>query len=343
MHTQQRFFIGTYSKGEGDIFTLWLNRERGELRVGSIYTGCTAPSFLALCGDCLYSVSERSDGGAVASYHAETDGTLTPTALLDAPYPALCHVCVWPKHNAVSFASYSGGGALTCATDESGVLTAVTQWLPNTGHSINPVRQGQAHVHSLTADAAGHFLIEADLGIDQLRIFKANDGLLLPHADIPIPAGEGPRHFVFHPNGRYAYLVTELLCRVLLFDYDAEEGMLTLRGAYDLLDGSEPENSTAADIHLTPDAKYLYASVRGVPHLIRFTVNDDGTLSGRTFTPCGASAVRNFCIETNGAYLLVADQNADEVRLFAIHPETGDLGECLSTVRIPSPVCIINA
>ncbi len=343
MDAQQRFFVGTYSKSEGDIFTLWLDREHETLKIGPIYTGCIDPSFLALRGDCLYSVSERPNGGAVVSYHAAPDGTLTPTARLDAPYPGLCHVCIWPKQNAVSFASYSGSGALTCATDDSGVLTAITQWLPNSGHGVNPVRQEQAHVHSLTADAAGRFMIEADLGIDQLRIFIAGDGVLLPHADISVPAGEGPRHFIFHPNGRYAYLVTELLCRVLFFDYDAENGMLALQESYDLLDGSEPENSTAADIHLTPNTKYLYASVRGTPHLIRFAVNDDGTLSGRTFTPCGASAVRNFCINTKGAYLLVADQNANEVRLFAIHPETGDLSVCLSTVSIPSPVCIINA
>ena len=130
---------------------------------------------------------------------------------------------------------------------------------------------------------------------------------------------------------------------MLLFDYDAEAGTLSLRAGFPLLDSSAPTDCAAADIHLTPDGRFLFVSVRGIDSLVRFEVNADGTLGSRAFVPCGASAVRNFCIEPSGRFLLVTDQHANEVRLFAIQPQSGALGDCLCSVRIPSPVCIISA
>lgn len=335
----QRFFVGTYSRGGGDLFTVRLDRSRAELSCGPIYTGLESPSFVAGRGECLYAASERENGGAIASFRVDESGALTRTALIDAPYPALCHACVWPDGKAVSFASYLGGGVLTCALCPDGSLDGEKmQWLPNEGKSVNPARQERPHVHSLTADPAGRFFVEADLGTDRLRIFRPEGTRLVPHAEAVVPAGDGPRHFVFHPNGRYAYLITELSCHVLLLDYAAGEGTLTLRQRCALLD-QDPGTCLAADIHLTPDNRYLFASVRGTDALIRFAIGDDGTLSQRTNFPCGANAVRNFCIVPG--FLLAADQKADEVRLFALDPEKGSIGECLSVLSIPAPVCII--
>ena len=177
----QRFLVGTYSQGEGDIFTLWLDAAKGLLVPGPVYTGCESPSFLALDGERLYAVSERFVGGAVASFTVAQDGTLTRTAFVDAPYPGLCHVCVWPNRQAVSFASYFGGGAFTCALTPDGSLGNDVQWLPNTGKGTHPVRQDQAHVHSLTPDASGRYLIEADLGLDKLFVLKPEGVTLVRH------------------------------------------------------------------------------------------------------------------------------------------------------------------
>ncbi len=334
------FFVGTYSRGEGDLFTLQLDTDRAALVPGPVYAGVESPSFLARSGARLYAVSEREDGGAIASFTAAPDGTLTRTALIDAPYPGLCHVCVWPDRTAVSFASYFGGGALTCALNADGALGTITQWLPNEGRGVNPARQEKPHVHSLTADPTGRFIVEADLGIDKLRVFRPEGLKLVPHAEVAVPAGDGPRHMAFHPCGRYAYLVTELSSHVIVFDWDASSGTLTPRQRVALLDG-EPGDRLAADIHLTPDGGDLYVSVRGVSDLVRFPVHGDGSLGGRTVVPCGAAAVRNFAVDPAGRFLLVADQRADEVRLFSL--ENGLPGECLSAVRIPSPVCVIAA
>lgn len=338
----QHFFVGTYSQGEGDIFTLLLDSENTKLMAGPIYTGCESPSFLALNGDCLYAVSERFVGGALCSFTVASDGTLTRTACVDAPYPGLCHIGLWPNRKAISAASYFGGGAVTCALQPDGALGTDVQWLPNMGKSVNSERQDQAHVHSLTPDAAGRYIIEADLGMDRLKVFRMEGVQLVPHAEISIPAGEGPRHFLFHPNGRCAYLITELSNHLLLFDYDADIGLLAHRQTYALLTGSENKPCLAADIHLTVDGRFLFASVRGAANLVRFAVKADGTLADRQFVPCGADAVRNFCMEATGRFLLVADQQANEIRLFAIEPQSGDLSDCLDSVRIPSPVCVIN-
>ena len=338
-----RFIVGTYSKGEGDLFTLWLDREKAALLPGPVYTGLENPSFLAADGENLYAVSERLSGGAVASFRITRDGTLTQTALQNAPYPALCHACVWPGREAVSFASYMGGGALTVALNPDGSLGEPAQWLPNVGKSVNPERQEQPYVHSLTPDKAGKFVVEADLGTDRLRVFRREGARLAPHADVPVPPGEGPRHFTFDAGGQHAYLITEMGCRVLLYDYDNAAGALAYRAAYGLLAGHEPASRTAADIHLSPDGLHLYASVRGATHLIRFRVELGGALCERAFLPCGASAVRNFCLDSTGGFLLAADQHADEVRLFRLNPADGEMSACLCSARVPAPVCVLEA
>ena len=339
----RRFFVGTYSQGEGDLFTLHLDTEKARLSVASVWTGSESPSFLAVEGNHLYAVSERLDGGALCSFIILPDGSLVKLSCVDAPYPGLCHLSVWPDRTALSAASYFGGGAVTCALSPDGALAPNTQWLPNSGHSIHPERQEQAHVHSLTPDPSGRFIVEADLGTDRLLVYRMEHAKLVPHATFPVPAGEGPRHFVFHPSGRYAYLITELGNHIILFDYDAATGTLAQRQTCALLRGGETAECSAADIHITADGRFLFASVRGVPHLVRFEVTEDGSLGVRAFLPCGVNAVRNFCIDASNRFLLVADQHASTVSLFGLNPLDGLLSDCLDSIRIPCPVCVINA
>ena len=339
----QQFYVGTYAQGEGDIFTIALKGNPAKLELTSVLGGCENASFLALGHGRLYAVSERPDGGDICTFSLSAACAPVPLARIAAPYPALCHISVWPDGRALSAASYLGGGVCTCALGAEGTPLAPPQWIPNQGNGSNPQRQESAHAHSITPDPTGRYFIQADLGTDELLVFRPQGTRLALHGRVRVPSGEGPRHFVFHPTGRYGYLVTELKNHVIVFEYDGEKGLLRQRQTCALLQGGEPPTCLAADIHLSGDGRYLYASVRGVPHIVKFSVEEDGALANREFLPCGAAAVRNFCVTREGAHMLIADQLADEVRLFSLHQENGTLGACLDSIRIPSPVCILEA
>ena len=339
----RRFYAGTYSQGQGDVFTLTLQENPAKLELTAAIGGCENASFLALRGHRLYAVSEREAGGELCTYAVAQDGGLTLLSRLEAPYPALCHLSVWPDGKALSAASYLGGGVCTCALRPDGVPVPPLQWIANHGQGPRAQRQASAHAHSITPDPAGRFGVLADLGTDELWVFAPRGAQLTPVHRVAVPAGEGPRHFAFHPSGAYGYLVTELANHVIAYGYDAQTGRLWQRQVCPLLEGEEAPDCLAADIHLSPDGRFLYASVRGVPYLVRYRITPHGLLEDRVSLPCGAAAVRNFCMDRSGCTVLVADQLANEVRLFARDPQTGDLSGCLAAVRVPSPVCIIEA
>jgi D-alanine-D-alanine ligase len=135
----------------------------------------------------------------------------------------------------------------------------------------------------------------------------------------------------------------QLLDRLIAYGFDPETGRLEQRQICPLTEGDEADHCLAADVHLTADGRFLYASVRGVPGIIRYAITPDGLLERRESLPCGADAVRNFCLESSGRFLLLADQRADEVRLFDVRHEGGGWSDCLDCVHIPSPVCVIEA
>ena len=339
----RRFFVGTYSQGQGDIFTLTLDLKRAKLALASVYHGCENPSFLALKGNRLYAISERPDSGDILAFTVAGDGSLRPFASLSAPYASLCHLSVWPDGRALSAASYLGGGICTCALTPNGIPLAPLQWLAHSGHGPNTQRQESAHAHSITPDPSGRYLVAADLGADELLVYRPDGTSLALHDRVPVPSGEGPRHFAFHPSGRYGFAVTELQNHVIAYSFDSITGRFRQRQICPLLEANAPTDCLAADIHLMANGRFLFASVRGVPDIIRFTVTPEGLLEHRESLPCGAAAVRNFCLTRNGRYLLLADQLAGEVRLFALRAADGSLSDCLDCIQIPSPVCIIEA
>lgn len=339
----QRFYVGTYSQGDGDIFTLTLDGEHAKLELASVYGGCENASFLALKGDRLYAVSELPDGGAIHTLAIMPDGSLAPFARLIAPYPALCHISVWPGGKALSAASYLGGGVCTCPLDPGGAPQGPLQWLPNSGCGSDPARQEGPHAHSITPDVAGRFFVQADLGTDELLLYRPLGAQLQLHDRVQVSAGEGPRHFAFHPSGRYAYLITELQNHIIAYGYDAQTGWLWQRQTCPLLLDGAPQGCLGADIHLSREGSYVYASVRGVDYLVRYHVRPDGLLEHRASLLSGAAAVRNFCLDKSGRYMLVADQQANEVLLFELGKAGAEGIACLGAVRVPSPVCIVEA
>jgi 6-phosphogluconolactonase len=210
----------------------------------------------------------------------------------------------------------------------------------------NKERQEKPHVHCTVLSPDNRFLFVADLGTDKIYGYRFNDsnGTLVP-ASTPFQVanpGSGPRHFIFHPSGKYAYLVEELTGTVSSYRYDAAEGKLTWMQRLSSLETGFKGFAGSADIHLSPDGKFLYASNRGdANNLAIFKVSQkDGSISAIGHQPVLGKAPRNFSITRDGKWLLCANQQSDEIVVFARNKKSGKLSDTGKRIPVPAPVCI---
>ena len=225
---------------------------------------------------------------------------------------------------------------------ESGQVLAASQALQYDGHSVNEKRQTCSHPHMIDIDPTGKLVLVPDLGLDKLMLYDIDSatGTLSPH-DPPwmeLPPGSGPRHFTFHPNGKLLYLLNELLATIQPYRY--EGGRLTPLTLLPTLPDDFTEPNTAADIHITPDGRYLYSTNRGHDSIAMCRIEDSGelTLIGRESTR--GSHPRFFNLDPAGRFLIVSNQFSHNVLTFRINYATGKLEFTGHEISIPGPSCI---
>jgi 6-phosphogluconolactonase len=351
---KQMVYVGTYtgSKSKG-IYLFHLDMASGKLTPAGIAAEVASPSFLALHpnGRFLYAVNEVSDfdaahSGAASAFAIDrSTGKLTLLNQRSAKGSGPCHLSVDPSGKNILVANYGGGSVAVLPVQPDGRLGEATAFVQHTGSSVNPQRQNEPHAHSINVDADNHFAFAADLGLDKVLIYRfdPSKGTLAPN-DPPAAAvapGAGPRHFVFHPNGRRAYVVNEIDSTVTAFEYDPKAGALkTLQTLSTLPQGVQGNNSTA-EIVVHPSGKFLYASNRGHDSIAVFTIDDgSGRLTVAGHQPTGGKTPRNFNVDPTGTFLLAANQDSDSIAVFRINGDTGALTPTGDTVEAPTPVCI---
>ncbi len=225
-----------------------------------------------------------------------------------------------------------------------GQVQPTSQTLEYEGHSVNEKRQDCSHPHMIDIDPTGKLVFVPDLGLDKLFIYDLNGetGTLSPH-DPPfmvLPPGSGPRHFTFHPNGEWLYLLNELLATIQPYRYDAAAGTLTPLTLVPTLPDDFTAPNTAADIHITPDGQYLYSTNRGHDSLAMFKIEADGnlTLIGRESTR--GNHPRFFNLDPTGTFLIIGNQHSHNVLTFRIDYATGKLNYTGHEIAVPAPSCI---
>lgn len=349
-----RVYIGTYTRGESrGIYLLELSLQRGELVDRGLAGEIENPSFLAIHPNrrWLFAVGETSTfrgaaGGAVSALEIDAaTGKLTLLNQQSSQGGAPCHIVVDPAGKHVLVANYTGGSVIVLPVGEDGRLGEATAFVQHRGSSVDPQRQRGPHAHSINVDAAGRFAVAADLGLDQLLVYRfdVQRGTLQPN-DTPfatVAPGSGPRHFAFHPSGRYAYAINEMASTITAFSYDAQRGTLKeLHTITTLPAGFSGRNSTA-EVQVHPSGRFVYGSNRGHNSLAVFRVDEEtGRLTAAGHQPSGGSTPRNFGIDPTGQYLLAANQDSHNVVLFRIDPQTGALEPTGREVKVPSPVCV---
>lgn len=349
-----RVYFGTYTGGKSQgIYRSELDLATGALSPPVLAGEAVNPSFLALRpgGKFLYACSEmQADGkriGAVAAFAVDpATGDLKALNKQPSGGGGPCHVSVDPSGSCVLVANYGGGSVSALPIAADGSLATPGSVVQHTGSSVNKQRQAAPHAHSINPDPAGRFAFAADLGLDKLLVYKlaAADGRLTANEPpfATVDPGAGPRHFAFHPSGKFAYVINEISLTVTAFAYDAERGVLSPVQTIDTLPpGASRVGASTAEVQVHPSGKFLYGSNRGHNTIAVFAIDGmTGKLTAVGHQGQDVKTPRNFGVDPSGRYVLVANQDGDSVVVFAVDPSTGMLKTTGHKIEVPKPVCV---
>jgi len=227
-----------------------------------------------------------------------------------------------------------------------GGLGKATAFLPHTGHSVNPKRQEGPHAHSIYVSANNHFVVSADLGTDKVYVYRfdANKGTLAPN-DPPsaaVPAGTGPRHFAFHPNGKFAYVIEEMGSSLTAFSYDAAHGVLAPLETISTVPKDYKGYNDCAELYIHPSGRFLYGSNRGHDSITVFSIDPvKGTPTPIQYVPTEGKTPRSFGIDPTGSYLIAANQDSNTLVVFRIDGKTARLTAAGQKADVQAPICVM--
>lgn len=339
--------IGTYTntgKSEG-IYVYDFNTKTAAYRVKSIAKNVINPSYLAVSKDnkFIYSVNEDGKKSTISAFSFDAvKGKITFLNKQDAQGADPCYIIADNRN--VIVANYSGGNIAVFGKGKDGSLGTAKQVVQHYGHSVDPNRQKSAHVHMVRFTPDGQHLLSNDLGTDQVYIYKYNPtataNVLTLTDSVAVDPGSGPRHITFSKNGKFAYLLQEMNGNVTVFNY--MNGKLHKIQQTTVVPRSFSGENGGADIHITPDGRFLYATNRGTANTItRFAIQADGKLVRKTTQSTLGDGPRNFVIDPTGTFLLLGNQKTNEVVIFRINKQTGALTDTKQRIEVGAPVCLI--
>ncbi|MFP6619261.1 MAG: lactonase family protein, partial [Pirellulaceae bacterium] len=311
MPTKIRVYVGTYTNGDSQgIYQFDLDLTTGKATAPTLAAEAKNPSFLAIHpgGKYLYSVSEVADfegkktGGVSAYSIAAESGALTLLNSTASGGRGPCHLVTDQAGKHVLVANYGEGSIACLPIKEDGSLADASAVVQHEGSSVNKQRQAGPHAHSINLDAANGFAFAADLGLDKVLVygFDGEKGTLdaAAAADAELAPGSGPRHFAFHPGGKYAYVINEMLCTVTGFSYDAASGKLAEIQTLSTLPGDVEEGFSTAEIVAHPSGKFLYGSNRGHDSIVMYTIDEaTGKLTYVGNESTQGKTPRNFAVD----------------------------------------------
>ena len=241
--------------------------------------------------------------------------------------------------------STAGGNVSVTKIKSDGSLDKQTSLIQHKGSSVNEARQKEPHAHSINLDAANKFAVAADLGTDELLVygFSPRSGKLKKSSATKLSPGSGPRHFAFHPDGKHAYAINELLSTVSVLEYTAKTGKLKETQTITTLPRDfteEGDVSFTAEVRVSSDGKFVYGSNRGHDSIAVFRVNADHSLTLVQIEKIVGKTPRNFVLDPSGKFLLAAGQSTNDIHVFSIDPEFGKLTRTEHSISVPTPVCI---
>jgi 6-phosphogluconolactonase len=342
-------YVGTYTPNGGGIYLFRVDRASGALLQMQVVDDTRNPSWLAVnpAETHLYAISEIDNyegarSGAVVSYAINPDSfELRRVGVVASGGTGPRYVSVHPTGKYVFVANYGGGSVAVFPVGADGTLGEATDVRPSVGprhhpHAIDdPPGQFAVsdhegpHVHMVASDPTGQFVIANDVGLDLTLIWRLDmqAGRLLP-SDMPVveaPSGSAPRHFVFHPNGKYFYNLYEHDAKVAVYDYDAARGAMRLKQSVSTLPPKFAGSNLAAEILISPDGRFLYVSNRLHSTLAVFAIAEDGQLKLNSETWVHADYPRSAALDPGGELIFSCNQKSDSITSFRINNASGAL------------------
>jgi 6-phosphogluconolactonase len=343
--------IGTYTTGESKgIYVYRFYTETGKMAYLNEVDGIDNPSYICIAKNnkFVYSVNEigADRKGSISSFSFEPKyGKIELINKQPSTGTGPCYISVDKAQKHVFVANYASGALSLLPVNKDGSLAPVIQTIQDSGHGANKTRQEGPHVHTAMLSPDEKYLLYTDLGTDKLNVYRYKSGQDQPltpaePSSIDVLPGHGPRHLDFTPDKKFMYLITEMGSIIYVYDYDGPKSK-QLEAISILPDGFKGTTG-AADIHVSPDGKFLYASNRGdANEIIVFAINTDtGRLTFVERKPSMGKAPRNFAIDPSGNFLLVANQNTNDVFVYRINKLTGKLTLTGSKITVGNPSCL---
>ena len=346
-------FTSTTQKSKG-VYSCRFQPATGTLTPAGLVAETANPTFLALDPSrrFLYSVN------AIANYEGQTAGSISSFSI-DARTGGLkllnrvssrgagpAHLAVDKTGRSLLAANYTGGSVAAFPVKGDGTLGEASSFFQHTGSSVNQQRQAGPHAHSVNLSPDNRFVLVADLGLDQVLRYRLDPGkAALTLSDPPfvkVSPGSGPRHMAFHPNGRFAYVISEMLSTVTAFAYDRARGVLKEFQTISALPKDFSGRSAAAEVAVDPTGRFLYGSNRGHDSIALFTIDPrSGALTLVEQVSTQGKAPRYFTFDPTGRYLLVANQDSNNIVVFRVDQKNGRLAPTGRSIEAPSPVCLV--
>ena len=338
---KEMIYVGTYSeKGEG-IYVYEFNRENLAAKQVQILANKKSPSFLEFHPNKKFLYSANEGKGTITAYKIDpADGKISAMNEKSAFGNGSCHVSVDPKGRFIYVSNYGSGNLAVYLLNKDGSIGALADTIQDKGAASQ-----KPHMHSIIPSADGNFVYASDLGIDKIMIYQVDQqtGKLTPGAVpyVEVKSGDGPRHLAITPDGNFAYSAGELSSSVNSFQIVKNSGALVPMERVSMLPADFKGKSSAADIHISPDGKFLYASNRGHESIAIYAIDaKTGKLTIAGHADTHGKHPRNFNMDASGDLLFVANRDNDNVVIFKRNKETGQLIYTEKEMSIPTPVCV---
>lgn len=352
---EQLVYIGTYTgaKSKG-IYVSRFDPATGRLTAPELAAETTNPSFLAIHPRerFVYAVGEVDDGkgkgnGTVTAFAIEPKtGKLTLLNQQSSGGGGPCHLAVDAKGKCVLTANYGSGSVAVLPIRADGSLGAPATTIQHAGSGANPERQAGPHAHFISPSPDDRFALACDLGLDKVIAYQLDSKTPKLTPAIPefakVAAGAGPRHLTFSPDGKFVYVINEMISSITAFRYEAKTAALTEVQTISTLPKDSATTSYCAEIAMHPTGKFLYGSNRGHDSIAVFAVEQQsGKLTALEYPSTQGRTPRHFAIDPTGRWLLAENQGSDSVVVFSIDAVTGQLKPTGQTVAVGSPVCAV--
>lgn len=347
--------VGTQTSGTSKgIYAYDFDPVTGDLTKAALAAATANPTFLVTSPDrkTIYAVNETEEfngqkSGSVSSFSLDTaTGVLTQISQVASKGASPCHVATDHTGSSVFAANYTGGSAVSYHVTDQNHLSDSVSFFQYTGHGPNAARQEGPHAHRVTVSPDNNYLLVNDLGLDLIHIYKfdATTGKLTPNEPPAwtAPAGSGPRALLFHPNGKWAYCVTEMTSQVIVLKWNADSGSLETKQILQLPLQPSSGPITGCDIVLDKEAHFAYVANRGDDFIATLSISAGGShLAFQRRSSCGGKVPRHLALDPTERYLLVANQASDNIAVFLRDKISGRLSGTGKSFAISKPQCIV--